>query len=62
MRPRGRQQGCHPFTQGSGKKAGIYGMIGGQVVDVEAEKQYGISKNRLDFIYELKTGALIEAL
>lgn len=43
------------------KKAGIYGMIGGQVVDVEAEKQYGISKNRLDFIYELKTGTLIEA-
>lgn len=43
------------------KKAGIYGMIGGQVVDVEAEKQYGISKNRLDFIYELKTGDLIEA-
>lgn len=43
------------------KKAGIYGMIGGQVVDVEAEKQYGISKNRLDFIYELKTGALIES-
>lgn len=43
------------------KKAGIYGMIGGQVVDVEAEKQYGISRNRLDFIYELKTGALIEA-
>ncbi|MBE5897324.1 MAG: polyprenyl synthetase family protein [Lachnospiraceae bacterium] len=43
------------------KKAGIYGMIGGQVVDIEADKQYGISKNRLDFIYELKTGALIEA-
>jgi geranylgeranyl diphosphate synthase type II len=43
------------------KKAGVYGMIGGQVVDVEAEKQYGISKNRLDFIYQLKTGALIEA-
>lgn len=43
------------------KKAGIYGMIGGQVVDVESEKQYGISKNRLDFIYQLKTGALIEA-
>ena len=43
------------------RKAGIYGMIGGQVVDVESEKQYGISKNRLDFIYQLKTGALIEA-
>ena len=43
------------------QKAGVYGMIGGQVVDVESEKQYGISKNRLDFIYQLKTGALIEA-
>ena len=43
------------------RKAGVYGMIGGQVVDVESEKQYGISKNRLDFIYQLKTGALIEA-
>lgn len=42
-------------------KAGIYGMIGGQVVDVEEDSQYGISKNRLDFIYRLKTGALIEA-
>ena len=42
-------------------KAGVFGMIGGQVVDVESEKQYGISKNRLDFIYQLKTGALIEA-
>ncbi len=42
-------------------KSGVNGMIGGQVVDVESEKQYGISKNRLDFIYELKTGALIEA-
>ena len=43
------------------KKAGIYGMIGGQVVDVESEKQQNISKDKLDFIYELKTGALIEA-
>lgn len=42
-------------------KAGVHGMIGGQVVDVESEKQYGISKNRLDFIYQLKTGALMEA-
>ncbi len=43
------------------KKAGIYGMIGGQVADVEELEQYGISKNRIDFIYKLKTGALIEA-
>ncbi len=50
----------HKALQVLAKKAGIFGMIGGQVVDVESEKQYGISKNRLDFIYQLKTGALIE--
>lgn len=42
-------------------KAGIYGMIGGQVVDIEEEKQNGISRNRLDFLYEKKTACLIEA-
>ena len=41
-------------------KAGIYGMIGGQTVDVESEGQ-NIEKEKLEFIYELKTGALIEA-
>lgn len=41
-------------------KAGIYGMIGGQVVDV-ASAGKGISKEVLDFIYELKTSALIES-
>lgn len=40
-------------------KAGIYGMIGGQVVDVESEGQ-AISRDKLDFIYRLKTSALIE--
>lgn len=44
------------------KKAGIYGMIGGQVVDVESEKKgQKVDQNCLDFIYRLKTGALIEA-
>ena len=43
------------------KNSGVYGMVGGQVVDVSSEKQYGISKNRLDYIYYNKTGALIEA-
>lgn len=43
-----------------GKKAGIYGMIGGQVVDVASAGQ-SISKEVLDFIYELKTSALIES-
>jgi geranylgeranyl diphosphate synthase type II len=41
-------------------EAGIYGMLGGQVVDVEEYQGY-IDKNRLDFMYHLKTGALIEA-
>ena len=44
------------------RKAGIYGMIGGQVVDVESEKKgQKVDQNCLDFIYRLKTGALIEA-
>lgn len=41
-------------------KAGIYGMIGGQTVDVQSEGQ-PLSREKLDFIYRLKTGALIEA-
>lgn len=42
------------------EKAGIYGMIGGQVVDVQAAG-HAIDRERLDFIYALKTGALLEA-
>ena len=43
-------------------KAGVYGMIGGQVVDVESEKKaQSVDRTKLDFIYRLKTGALIEA-
>ncbi len=41
-------------------KAGIYGMVGGQVVDVQSTGKQ-ISGDTLDFIYRLKTGALIEA-
>ena len=44
------------------RKAGVFGMIGGQVVDVEAEKkELEITEEMLNFIYNLKTGALIEA-
>ncbi|MEO2239209.1 polyprenyl synthetase family protein [Dorea sp. YH-dor226] len=43
-----------------GKKAGIYGMIGGQVIDVK-ETGHVVSKEVLDTIYVLKTSALIEA-
>lgn len=42
------------------KKAGIYGMVGGQSVDVEnSDKPMG--QDKLNFIYALKTSALIEA-
>lgn len=40
--------------------AGIYGMIGGQVVDVESENKF-IDKDKLDFIHLNKTAALIVA-
>ncbi|KMZ54738.1 polyprenyl synthetase family protein [Dorea sp. D27] len=43
-----------------GEKAGIYGMIGGQVIDVK-ETGHKIAKEVLDTIYELKTAALIES-
>lgn len=42
------------------EKTGIYGMIGGQTVDVELTGQ-PVPEDKLQFIYELKTGALLEA-
>lgn len=42
------------------KKTGIYGMLGGQSVDVTNEGKE-ISRQMLDYIYENKTSALIEA-
>lgn len=42
------------------QKAGVYGMIGGQVIDVKSSG-CRISKEVLDEIYSMKTGALIEA-
>lgn len=41
-------------------KTGINGMLGGQTVDVEAVGQ-ALEREKLDFIYRLKTGALLEA-
>ncbi len=41
-------------------KPGIYGMIGGQVVDVELTGK-SMTEDELKFIFKLKTGALIEA-
>ena len=42
------------------RKAGIYGMVGGQAVDVELTGK-PLTEEQLDFIFRLKTGALIEA-
>lgn len=43
------------------QKAGIYGMIGGQNADIEAEEAEEVNLSQLLFIHEHKTAALIEA-
>lgn len=43
-----------------GNKAGIYGMVGGQVVDVENNGSF-VSEDMLTYVYKNKTSALIEA-
>lgn len=44
------------------EKAGIYGMIGGQTADIEAENQKALlTEEQLFFIHENKTAALIQA-
>ncbi len=43
-----------------GRKAGIYGMVGGQTVDIESEHKK-VDLETVEFIHRNKTGALIEA-
>lgn len=43
------------------RKSGIYGMIGGQTVDVETDNTGEITREQIDFVYRLKTSALLEA-
>lgn len=43
------------------RKAGINGMIGGQIVDLEMEHKKDVSLDTLLFIHKCKTAALIEA-
>lgn len=44
------------------RKAGVFGMLGGQAVDVDCEKnQNPLTKEKLLYIHENKTAALIEA-
>lgn len=42
------------------KKAGIYGMLGGQTADIEAEGRTDLTEELLLFIHEHKTAALME--
>ena len=43
------------------QKAGVFGMIGGQCADIEAEGAEQVSMEQLLFIHEHKTAALIQA-
>ena len=45
------------------RKTGIYGMLGGQSVDVENEKNdvCALTREQLDYIYQNKTSALVQA-
>ncbi len=52
-------EGVAKALQVLARKAGIYGMIGGQVVDVQDSAE--ATRERAEFICRLKTGALIEA-
>lgn len=42
-------------------KAGIYGMLGGQVIDVESEELPGMTLEKITEIHTLKTAALMES-
>ncbi len=52
--------GCAKAQRVLFSKAGIYGMLGGQVLDVESEGR-AIDEEELFFIHANKTAALIEA-
>ena len=57
----GKMYGISKAMQVLAGKAGIYGMIGGQTADIEAEKMETIDTDRLLYIHENKTAALIQS-
>ena len=57
-----RMQALAAALQILAKKAGIFGMIGGQTADIEAEGQLSpLTTEQILFIHEHKTAALIQA-
>ncbi|MDO5403143.1 MAG: polyprenyl synthetase family protein [Eubacteriales bacterium] len=54
------RQSCSKAAAIIARKAGIYGMVGGQSLDVWLTDK-SMNAQELDFIFRLKTGALIEA-
>ena len=57
-----RYQSCAKAMTILTQKAGIFGMVGGQCLDVEAEKKdLDLTEEQLLFIHEHKTAALIQA-
>lgn len=58
----GRMRALCRALQVLARKAGVYGMIGGQSADIEAENQTEkLSAEQILFIHEHKTAALIQA-
>lgn len=57
----GRMQAVARALHVLAQKAGVYGMIGGQTADMEAENADALTTEQLLFIHEHKTAALIQA-
>lgn len=58
-----KSQYCQQIAEAMGvlaRKSGIRGMLGGQVVDMEGFTER-TERSELDYMYRLKTGALLEA-
>lgn len=56
------REGCIDALGILSTKAGVYGMVGGQCLDVEAEeKGLSLSQEQILYVYENKTAALLQA-
>ena len=57
-----QREGCIEALTLLTEKAGIYGMVGGQCLDVEAEeKGLDLTQEQILYVYENKTAALLQA-